>query len=58
MEEKQYSTKERTTFLKTKNYDETWSRCTMTMRWQDTLEDWKLTIQYDNTIGGQDFEHL
>ena len=57
MEEKQYSTKGRTTSLETKNYDETWSKCIMTMKWLDTQENWKPTTPYVNTIGGQDFEH-
>ena len=30
----------------------------MIMKQLDTLENWKHTIRYDNTIGGQDFEHL
>ena len=58
MEGRQYSTKERTTFLKTKNYDETWSKCTTIMKQLDTWGNWKPTTQYDNTIGGLDFKHL
>ena len=35
MEGKRYSTKERTTFQKTKNYNKTWSKCTMIMKQLD-----------------------
>ena len=58
MEERQYFTKERITFLKTKNYNEMWSKCTMIIKQQDTQGNWKPTTQYDNIIGGQDFECL
>ena len=57
MEGRRYSTKGRTTSLKTKNYDETWSKCITTMKQLDTQENWKPTTRYVNTIGGQDFEH-
>ena len=58
MEERQYFTKKRTTFLKTRNYDKMWSKCTMIMKQLDILENWKHTARYDNTIGGQDFKCL
>ena len=38
MEGRQYFTKNRTTFLKTRNYYEMWSKCTMIMKQLDTLE--------------------
>ena len=58
MEERRYFTKGRITFLKTKNYDEMWSKCTMITKQQDTWGNWKPTTRYNNIIGGQDLEHL
>ena len=55
MEERRYSTKEKSTFLKTKNYDETWSRCTTIMKQQDTQGNWKPTIQHHWWPGLQTF---
>ena len=43
---------------KTKNYNKMWSKCTTITKQQDTQGNWKPTTQYDNIIGGQDFEHL
>ena len=46
----------RTTFLKTRNYDKMWSKCTMITKQLDTLESWEHTTPYNNTTGGQDYE--
>ena len=34
------------------HYSEILQRCSMIMKWQDTLENWKHTMLSDNTIGG------
>ena len=40
------------------NYDEKLYKISMTMKRQDMLEKLKHTMQYANTIGGQDYIHL
>ena len=49
-------TKEKTTFHRIPNYDEKLYKISMTMKWQ-ILEKLKHTMQYANTIGGQDYIH-
>ena len=40
------------------SYEGTLLKCSMTMKWQDTLVNWKLSIQLNNTTGSQECKHL
>jgi len=53
-----FSIKDRIIFLWTKNYDKIFYELSMITKLLDTLENCKLIMWYDNTIGGQDFELL
>lgn len=52
-----YSTRGRTTFQRTMNYDERFYDHIMTMKQQDILGNYKHSIQCKNTTGGQGCEH-
>ena len=53
-----YFIRTRITFRTTWNYGGTLSKCSMTTRWQDIQENWKLIILSDNITGGQGCEPL
>src|ERR1700678_2650319 len=58
MENEQYSTKGKTTYQRIKNFDETLLKCSTITKQLDTQVNWKLTMLFDKTIGGPDYEHL
>ena len=58
MERTFYFIKEKTISQMIWIYDGTLSKCSMITKWQDILVNWKLSIQSNNTIGGQECGHL
>ena len=58
MEETLCFTKEKIISQMIWNYEGTLSKCSMIMKQQDTLVNWKHSIQSNNTIGGQECGHL